>query len=145
MYHSLLWYITDVPPLWLEQIFTPFQVNKNKILLSTTLECNYLFLLLHCISEFNMYFWIYNVFLDVFYLASYVATDQGKFMKDTFSSYKTSGFSARIPPKFVTPIITTTWKAQIYLPSLSHYRYLDKWLKPVKIHAGSQKFSETSN
>ena len=24
-----LWYVTDVPPLWLEQIFTSFQVNKK--------------------------------------------------------------------------------------------------------------------
>ena len=34
--------IADVPHLWLEQIFTPFQVNKNKILPSTTLKCSYL-------------------------------------------------------------------------------------------------------
>ena len=66
---TLLWYITDVPPLWLQQIFTPFQVNKNKILLSTTLECNYLLLLLHSICgftmyfEFTMYFWIFFIIL----------------------------------------------------------------------------------
>ena len=36
----------------MEQILTPFQVNKNNILLSTTLECSYLLLLLHCICVF---------------------------------------------------------------------------------------------
>ena len=38
----------------MEQIFTPFQVNKNKIIPSTTLECSYLSLLLHSICGFTM-------------------------------------------------------------------------------------------
>ena len=70
MYHSLLWYITEVPPLWLEQIFTPFQVNQNKNLPLTTVECNYLLLLLHSICGFTTYFLNYNV-LDIFYYSAY--------------------------------------------------------------------------
>ena len=64
MYHSLLWYITDVPPLWLEQIFTPVQVNKNKILASITLECSYL---LHSICGFTVFLNLQRIFvLDIF-------------------------------------------------------------------------------
>ena len=55
MYHRKLWYISYKPPLWLKQTFTPFQVIKNKILLSITLECS-LVLLLLSIFGFTMYF-----------------------------------------------------------------------------------------
>ena len=50
----------------MEQIFTPLQVNKNKVLLLTTLKCSYLLLLLQNICGFIMFFWIYNVFMDIF-------------------------------------------------------------------------------
>ena len=69
MYHSLLWSITDKSPLWLEQIFTPFQVNKNKIyhqqLWSAVIYSCYciIFVDLLCIFEFTLYFWILFYFI----------------------------------------------------------------------------------
>ena len=56
------WYITDVPHLWLTKIFTPFQqestINNNRI--SQQQLWNAI-----NIAVIVLYFWIYNVFLDL--------------------------------------------------------------------------------
>ena len=63
MYYNLLPHITEKPPLRFEQIFTPFQVNKNKILLSTNL-----FVDLLCIL--NLQYIYYSTYRRMLFLAN---------------------------------------------------------------------------
>ena len=59
MYHILPWYITDVPPLLLEQIFTPFQkqdftINNSGMQLFIAVIAKY-FMDLLCIFYYSAY------------------------------------------------------------------------------------------
>ena len=83
----------------MEQIFIPFQDNKNKILLSTTPECSYLLLLLHSIYYvFTIYVWIFFIILHIeentvlskpmeiplYYIAIQLYTNSSNFSTKTF-------------------------------------------------------------